>query len=256
MNKKYENILTKEALEKAYAELKTLTAVSNFFKISITTIVRYMRRFDIMFKTCKRPIIYTCDNNFFSEQNAQSNYWAGFIAADGCITAYNMVSIDLASKDEEHLYKLKQQIKCAAPISKSINKVFFKNIKKQKEYYKSILNFCSNNIVKDLQKIYGITPRKTYTYKIPDDVLNSPFARDFIRGYFDGDGWFNKEFDKKSNKYRLHWGICGNYQTISQIRKIINENCKFSEDSGYLRLRNKKIKYYRINIYRIKIRFY
>jgi len=41
---------------------------------------------------------YTVNHNYFSEVTLENSYWAGFIAADGCITK-NYVKIMIAQKD-------------------------------------------------------------------------------------------------------------------------------------------------------------
>jgi hypothetical protein len=61
----------------------------------------------------------------------------------------------------------------------------------------------------NLKKHFNITPNKTYmsAMKIPTE-----YSRDFIRGFFDADGWITigRQYNHKYKKYypRYCWGVC------------------------------------------------
>ena len=59
----------------------------------------------------------------------------------------------------------------------------------------------SQQIFNDLCNI-GITPRKTWDMKIDDVMSHIPkqFIRDFLRGYFDGDGCITGVISQKPSK--------------------------------------------------------
>lgn len=129
---------------------------------------------DAGIKLRKKSPVSKYDVNFFKEYNADSCYWAGFIAADGGIRySRDSVDIKLAKKDLDHVVKFSKAIKyngtvglCEKTCSISVSGKWF---------------------VEDLGNNFGVFPRKTYTIeisnKIPKELLHH-----FIRGYFDGDG--------------------------------------------------------------------
>lgn len=66
-------------------------------------------------------LVYHCNENFFSEINEKSLYWAGFLAADGNVRKTSnksrQLSLTLANKDRLHLENFKTDIKAESPIS-------------------------------------------------------------------------------------------------------------------------------------------
>lgn len=121
------------------------------------------------------------NNNYFSEQNNRMAYIMGFLAADGNVSKNgNRIQSQLSIKDKEHLEMIQSEIGGC--------KVY----EYESNGYKSCgWHCCSSQIKKDLA-IYGIIPHKTGTLSIPK-VLDKQYWKDFIRGYFDGDGTICKD---------------------------------------------------------------
>lgn len=126
------------------------------------------------------PIIYV-NNNYFSEQNHNMAYIMGFFAADGNISKTgNRIQSQLSIKDKSQLEMIHNEIGGCDVYEYLSNG------------YKSCGWHCySAQIKKDLAN-YGIIPNKTGTLKIPKN-LNKKYWKDFIRGYFDGDGSIFKD---------------------------------------------------------------
>ena len=128
----------------------------------------------------------TVNENFFSKPNLLNSYWAGFIAADGCIFKKNkgsMLTIHLNKKDKKLLNKFKKDIQFSGKI---VNK--------------TKTNSCQifihrDNICKDLMKNFNITPRKSLTLK-PPKGLTKRQALAYIVGYIDGDGCISQQHNK------------------------------------------------------------
>lgn len=81
-----------------------------------------------------------------------------------------------------HLDKFLNCIKANIPIKDRITTY------KGKQYKSSRITICSKKMCMDLSD-KGCTPRKTYTIKFPNkNIVPSNLIKDFIRGYFDGDG--------------------------------------------------------------------
>lgn len=131
-------------------------------------------------------MIYEYNENFFDKIDTQEKaYWLGFLYADGCVleNGKNMsLEISLAAKDEEHLKKFLKSIDANIKIRRRTV------ICSGKECDTRRINVCSTKMCRDLIKL-GCTPRKSLTLKFPsENIIQSEFIFDFLRGYFDGDG--------------------------------------------------------------------
>ena len=171
------------------------------------------------------------NNNYFSEQNNRMAYIMGFLAADGNISKNgNRIQSQLSLKDKGHLEMIQSEIGGCEVYEYESNG------------YKSCgWHCCSSQIKKDLA-IYGIIPHKTGTLSIPK-VLDKQYWKDFIRGYFDGDGtickdgtgfrvtitsankeiledinsYFEENGIKPSNLYKDHNNICIRFRSQASI---------------------------------------
>ena len=124
--------------------------------------------------------IYTRDENFFSKDNLtlKSCYWAGFIAADGCINERknsNSLSIKISNKD----YSLLEDFLID---TKSTNQIL-----KCTGQDQSRLIIRSEQWIKDLREVFNIGPKKSMTYLYPN-LIDEELIKAFIIGYMDGDG--------------------------------------------------------------------
>src|SRR5271155_3770844 len=116
-----DTILTKEVLEQSYAELGSLKAVARKFNIDSGSVKKYMIRCGLEFKPQVR---HDCDHDFFSRENEESFYVAGFMAADGCVkkrknTSGNLryeVQLSLSKDDEAHVKLIKNLMKAETPV--------------------------------------------------------------------------------------------------------------------------------------------
>lgn len=96
---------------------------------------------------------------------------------------------------------------------------------KQLEYYSSTVKINSPKIRKELEK-YNIIPRKTFTYKFPEQLKDHPDARHFIRGCIDGDGTAGVGTNSVSI------GFCGNQIFVREVFDFIKEKCNLDKDTG------------------------
>jgi len=125
-----------------------------------------------------------------SEEKA---YWLGFLAADGCIrrrvnkegkTKGDAIALKLSVMDEKHMEKFRDSICPSA-------KIYYQTCKtvtrKGNDSYSHTCNLgvYSNELVQDIIKL-GVGPRKTFTVCKPN--IDEKYYKDFIRGFFDGDG--------------------------------------------------------------------
>lgn len=169
---------------------------------------------------------YSYNKNFFEHiDSCEKAYWLGFLYADGCITRFyrgeNLRSmsleITLKKEDEGHLFRFLKDIEGNVPI-------------KHKEVGKfpcSKLVINCTKMCRDLIKL-GCVPQKSLIAVFPTkEQLPSVYERDFIRGYFDGDGcvYFNETdvFHKNKNKtyFQKHFSV--SFVGTNEMLKSISE---------------------------------
>ena len=106
-------------------------------------------------------------------------YWLGFLYADGSVgSKENKIELSLAEQDLHHIEKFRDFIGIN-------NKISYREKTKSYRY-----SFRSESCKQDLVN-QGCVPKKSLILKYPtyDQVLKH-LMKHFIRGYFDGDGWF------------------------------------------------------------------
>lgn len=139
---------------------------------------------------------YIVNANFFGKMTKLSCYWAGYIAADGCIKCDGKVlSFHCGPKDITHLELLKNNIEYSGPIY----------------YYDdgtAELSIHNLELCKSLTKNFNIVARKSLILEPPK--LSFDEALSYIVGYLDGDGCISYSGDKLFASFRgtesiLNW---------------------------------------------------
>jgi hypothetical protein len=166
-----------------YESCQSAKGVGLKFGVAAATVSRRLKMIGVRVFGNKRLFF---DESLFSLDAPESFYWAGFIAADGCVyrnkrgAAY--LHIGLAEKDIGHLKKFATLIKFEGTIGVSTLTTGYKAGARACR-----MSLCSSTIVGDLAR-FGIIPNKTATYKMPEWLLRHELVNHFMRGYFDGDG--------------------------------------------------------------------
>jgi hypothetical protein len=171
---------------KRYDELKNLKKVAKSFNVSLRPVVRILKKNKIELTNRK----YDVNHSFFEVIDTEEKaYWLGFLYADGCVRKTktgSQVVLKLSIKDEEHLSFFKKNIESEHKITyyenKTVSKKGTPSISKN-----CVIRINSNEMVENLID-KGCTPRKTFTIDYPN--IDEKFYKDFIRGYYDGDGNF------------------------------------------------------------------
>jgi hypothetical protein len=168
---------------------------------------------------------------YFSEINDNSSYWAGFIAADGCIRN-DVLVITLNAVDKCQLIDFVNAIKYKGKIYE-VN--YFHN-QIQKNVSHVSVTIKSGKICQDLNNNFKITAKKSLTLEPPD--LNLTNALAFIKGYIDGDGciYINKQGIKLQilgTVNIINWilKICQNFYSCGSINK--KSSCSQVRFSGF-----------------------
>ncbi|PWT72052.1 MAG: hypothetical protein C5B60_10040 [Chloroflexi bacterium] len=111
-------------------------------------------------------------------------YLLGFLAADGNVLApLNRISVELSTKDLDLLTLIRNTL---APGHQLRKRTRCASDKRYGSGESCTLSFTSARMVQDLAR-YGIVPAKTLHLRWPS-LLPTEMARDFLLGYFDGDG--------------------------------------------------------------------
>jgi hypothetical protein len=132
-----------------------------------------------------------CNEKFFEVPDLLNSYWAGFLAADGCVYKLSRLNLTLCGKDMVHLEKFKEDLNFEGRICKYNTKC------KGKIYSACSININSEKLCADLEKNYLVKANKTGNIKFPTH-LDDDFLFSYVLGYIDGDGSF--PIRKQTNK--------------------------------------------------------
>lgn len=169
-----------------YNNLKNLKKVAKSFNVSIRPIKRILENNSI--KLTNRR--YNVNHSYFEVIDTEEKaYWLGFLYADGCVRktkSGSQLILKLSDKDKNHLNLFKTNIESEHKIINSQNKTI------SKKGTPSISNNCvirinSDKLIQDLIT-QGCIPKKTFIIDKPN--IPEKFYKDFLRGYYDGDGNF------------------------------------------------------------------
>lgn len=177
----------------------------------------YKKKYNIIDKSKgENPLRkYNVNDNFFSEPNILNCYYAGFIAADGCIPSRdrNSLLIELSSKDRQWIEIFKKNLQIESPIRDRIDKG---------KYPMSGISFTSSKIIRDLKNIFNIIPKKSLTL-MPPNIEDKKLKYAFICGYIDGDGSIIHYINEKRNRDTIFLSILGTYKMCSWIKETFKD---------------------------------
>jgi hypothetical protein len=153
---------------------------------------------------------YTINNERgFQKYTAESCYWGGFLGADGCIDRKRLMCC-LQISDIDHLYKLKNFVGSNHLISAN-----------NKQYSRCSFSLTSELMLQDLEVNFNITPKKSLNYKMP--AVPYVYLKDYVRGYFDGNGTLCETFSNKLSKTAsLIANIVGADTLINPLSELLN----------------------------------
>lgn len=140
---------------------------------------------------------YSCDEHYFDELDADRAYWLGFVMAAGCVSlrdvrGYHQFVFSVASKDADHLDKLRTAMRSDHPIHGPRSGCYQ-------------LMITSYPLCLGLER-HGVVPRKSLRLTMPElpDDLYMPLCR----GLIDGDGSFNR-YTRRSGQQVLQLSLVG-----------------------------------------------
>lgn len=156
---------------------KTSAALAKEIGCSKPYVTKVWRENNLKNKTTKK---YYSNFSYFDNINTSNKaYLLGLICADGCIYQREghegLWQITLDINDIELLEQIKKEIESENPI----------NIHEKTAVFTIVSQRMYNKLIG-----IGIIPKKTYEMDIKEVFNNIPqiYIKDFLRGYFDGDG--------------------------------------------------------------------
>ena len=153
---------------------------------------------------------YNVNDSFFDIETSDMAYILGILASDGSVSKReNEIKLSFSSVDRDFLVSLREKIG-GRPI---------KDYTTQKGFEVSSWSFTSQHIKEKLSE-YNIIPAKTFTFKFPTK-LSKKYWKDFIRGYFDGDGSIST-----AGSYSIRFQIC------SATKDVLEKTVDFFEENG------------------------
>lgn len=224
-----------------YNECKNVQKTASYFKCDSGVIK------ENLLNNNKKLFVKTWDDNFFSEDNEKSFYWAGFIAADGCINSFNNIKtgklyqnlqISISTKDKDFLQLFCNDINYNKKITDSVyhNKNHILKPSHAEKYYNSSISISSDKMVNDLNR-FGIGPRKSLTYEFPKHFINHELIHHFMRGYNDGDGSFYLNNIGKQTNIKIKqvcFCLCGTQVFLKDYLSILTRECNMKYDAKHI----------------------
>jgi len=172
------------------------------------------------------------NENVFNDASKEAHYWAGLIAADGCLSVkkgkykdYPLVIIYLTGEDGKHIQGLLDFLE-------TDKKLFTQKVTSDWAKPNQInvgTSFWSEHIWNWLQG-HGITERKSLTLKVSSLLADSP---DFWRGVVDGDGTVN--FAKNRGINYPHIGLGGSQDMMIQFQSFVSKHLGVTPKVGTCR---------------------
>jgi hypothetical protein len=206
---------------------KNIYRLSLKFGYSKSTISRMLKRLGILRSQSQAKFRYICDDLVFEHLNPVSEYWLGFLLADGCIycnPSNNFkIQLSLQAEDLDHIQKFKDFLKTDARIYKDIRSLCDVQTGKLNHYIQYKIIVTSNPLATSLFR-YGITPRKSFTAKVENDLLLK--SSHFWRGLIDGDGCvrFTKPHGKCHSLPSIE--LCGTENVCFNFSEFVREMVK------------------------------
>lgn len=227
------------AMHKLYLETGSLRKTAKQFDCDSGTVSRLCREAGLKINNLVR---HNVNESFFEQQSEMSLYWAGFIAADGCVkqragrkTDRFELQIGLATQDEEHLILFKTDVQTSSSIHRFIVKNSLRN-QKWKDCETSQITITSEKMFKSLAH-FNIIPRKSLIYTFPEWLIEHPLVHHFMRGYFDGDGsWYWQ--DHKAQTLQLMFSLRGTPAFLAVYRSLLEKYCSLPKRDKPIRVSN------------------
>jgi|3_EtaG_2_1085321.scaffolds.fasta_scaffold11492_2 hypothetical protein len=168
---------------------------------------------------------YSYNHNAFAVPTPQAAYWAGLLAADGCVKTDPNLVVELTSTDLELVEGFREFVQTDKPIYERVPKS-----PPGRKQYSLVVN--SPYILEDM-KLWNLEPRKSKYTKIPECLTrvesdSGSLLNYWIVGLIDGDGCIYHKGD-----YSVAISLLASEQVVDYIAdKFVDiPSCKYQEKS-------------------------
>lgn len=188
--------------------------IAEKYNVHPTTIYNVLKSHGVVIRSNVLNSAMKVNHEYFSKiDSCEKAYWLGYLYADGCISR-GFVSLAAAIKDIDHIKTFKEHVEASHKIG-----IYNGNGYGLGKKYCRII-FKSTRMVNDL-KSHGCVENKSLILLPPNNVPKI-FTKDFIRGYFDGDGSITI-----SNNDCINFKICGTQEVLLYIIQNLNLNLDY-----------------------------
>ena len=201
-----------EAIRLYQEEGLTEAQIGERLDVSQSVVNKHLRRAGV--EANPSTVYRRTDHHYFDVVDIERAYFAGFLAADGCVVG-NSIKVGLARFDRCWLEMFARVLGLQQPIFDYVN---------NKDRLCSGIVVTSKYWREALERLYGIVPAKAKTLQPPPELADSPEAPEawaFVRGYFDGDGHARKNNTglqiTSGSRVFLEWvirSVMGSYHSI------------------------------------------
>jgi len=201
-------------IENMYKSGISLSRISKDIDISISVISKYLKSKGI--EVINYHNLSKFNENVFDRIDTEEKaYWLGFIFADGYVSSRdNGFELSLSKKDINHLYKFNSFMGFNG------NNVKVSTTKHQEKVFDRCRWGITNKHLWNTLNSYGCVPKKSNILKFPTGIPET-LLKDFIRGYFDGDGCIT--YVKRSGKVFSKSTIIGTREFLTKIQEILRK---------------------------------
>ncbi len=175
-----------------------------------------------------------CHTYFSAVDKPIQAYILGFLAADGTIvSSLPRIDLELSVKDYELLEFVRDEL---APNHTIHRRLRERSSTRFASGESATLSFTSPQMVTDLAR-FGIVPKKTLTMQWPSE-LPEHLERDFLLGYFDGDGSITSTVNFGC-LYHV-WTLCsGSIKFLEEVISIVKKHTGIHLGGPYKKLPSK-----------------
>lgn len=222
-------------LEEMYKEYGS-SHIAKICNVDDKTIIYWLKKYNIKIRTRSESLKitksrkYHLNEDYFKNiDSSEKAYFLGLLMADGTMREHKNSCYQLS-------LELKQDDKYIIDIFNNCIESNYKVVISNNSNYNSkrarliITNF---NFASNLLN-HGVVPHKTGKETVP--LIDANFNKDFIRGFFDGDGSIQFTDTGKRVRSRFHLVSCS-YNVLFQIKSILESeaNVIFTEKSIHLK---------------------
>jgi len=198
LEKEYSNTLNKKLSKKIGRSENSIQIMARKIGIKKSKDFHWLRKFDPNLEN-------------FKVENSDFCYLLGLMMADGTVDEKrNKASIELKESDKNLLNKILEKFGgYVRPTQKKVNDKIYRGFR---------WHLNGSDVVKEFKK-YGLIQNKTFRTVIPS--LPKENFKDFVRGYFDGDGSIVNFNTRKYNYNRVVF--TGHLRFLNTLKNKIEE---------------------------------